>query len=122
MFTGLVQKVAQVTAVQHRGSSAIIELDLGDLAAEVRKGDSVMVDGACLTATSGSGQRVGFDASAETLRLTTLGGLRRGTRVNVELAMRPTDRFGGHFVSGHVDGVGRRPLVEAGISTRRYVL
>jgi len=106
MFTGLVQKVAEVTGVRHAGASSAIELDLGELAGEVRMGDSILVDGVCLTVAANHGGQAAFDVSAETLRLSTLGGLHRGSRVNVELAMRPTDRFGGHFVSGHVDGMG----------------
>ena len=106
MFTGLVQKVVEVAAVRHAGASSVIELELGELAGEVRAGDSVLADGVCLTVTARRGGRAAFDVSAETLRLTTLGELRGGSRVNVELAMRPTDRFGGHLVSGHVDGTG----------------
>lgn len=106
MFTGIVEKVATVTNAARLGSAMLLELDLGALAPQVRVGDSVLVDGVCLTATAGRAGRVDFDVSAETLRLTTLGGVRAGAGVNVELAMRPTDRFGGHFISGHVDGVG----------------
>jgi len=107
MFTGIVQKVACVSGMARHGSSAALRLELDELAPEVRTGDSVLVDGACLTAVAIRGGDVAFDVSAETLRLTTLGSLKTGDRVNVELAMRPTDRFGGHFVSGHVDGLGR---------------
>jgi len=106
MFTGLVQAVTKVSAVQHGGAASLLQLRLPELAAQVCVGDSVMIDGACLTAVALKGELVDFDVSSETLRLTTLGALRRGDRVNVELAMRPTDRFGGHFVSGHVDGQG----------------
>ncbi len=106
MFTGLVQKVAAVSSVQRRGSSSTLGIALGELAGEVSPGDSVLVDGACLTVSAMRGEEVEFDVSAETLRLTTLGALSSGSRVNIELAMRPSDRFGGHFVSGHVDGVG----------------
>ncbi len=106
MFTGLVQRVAEVTSVRHKGTSSVIRLDLGELSAEVGPGDSVLVDGVCLTATARLDGGTQFDVSAETLRLSTLGDLTRGARVNVEPAMRPTDRFGGHFVSGHVDGTG----------------
>ena len=106
MFTGIVQKVARVSTVERRGKSAVLRLELEELADEVTQGDSVLVDGVCLTATAVGGARVEFDVSAETLHLTTMGALKAGDRVNVELAMRPTDRFGGHFVSGHVDGVG----------------
>jgi riboflavin synthase len=106
MFTGIVQKVAEVASVQHKGASSVVALEMAGLAADVKAGDSVMADGVCLTATGVRGSVAEFDVSAETLRLTTLGSLRHGSRLNVELAMRPDDRFGGHFVSGHVDGVG----------------
>ncbi len=106
MFTGIVRGVCSVAATGRRANSLVLELDLGELAAQVAVGDSVLVDGVCLTATRGHDGRTEFDVAAETLRLTTLGSLNPGGRVNVELALRPTDRFGGHFVSGHVDGVG----------------
>jgi len=106
MFTGLVARIGTVTAVRGGAGSSAIEVYLEELAERVAVGDSVLVDGACLTVTGVEGQKARFDVSAETLRLTTLGSLRPGDPVNVELAMRPTDRFGGHFVSGHVDGVG----------------
>jgi riboflavin synthase len=106
MFTGIVQKTAEVAELQHRGASAEITVSFGKLAGEVRIGDSVLVDGVCLTVTTREGERATFDVSSETLSRTTLGTLRRGGEVNVELAMLPTDRFGGHFVSGHIDGTG----------------
>jgi len=106
VFTGLVQKVAKVAGMRRQGSAAVIEVELGELAGQVAIGDSLAVDGVCLTAAAASGGRASFDVSAETLRKSTLGELRGGQEVNIELAMRPTDRFGGHFVSGHVDGTG----------------
>ena len=106
MFTGLVQKVAKVGGTRRQGSASVIEVELGELVGQVAIGDSVAVDGVCLTATASSGGRASFDVSAETLRKSALGDLRGGQEVNIELAMRPTDRFGGHFVSGHVDGTG----------------
>jgi riboflavin synthase len=110
MFTGIVQKVARVQSIRHAGAASKLWLDLEDLSQDVSVGDSVMVDGVCLTATAMEGDRVAFDVSSETLRKTALGELQRGQGVNVELAVRPQDRFGGHFVSGHIDGTGR--LVE----------
>jgi len=106
MFTGIVQQIAQVAEIRRSGAAAVVALDLAERTADVSVGDSVMVDGVCLTAGAVNGSRAEFDVSSETLRLTTLGELRRGSAVNVEAAMRPTDRFGGHFVSGHVDGTG----------------
>lgn len=84
----------------------ILTLNLGRLAPEVCPGDSVAVDGTCLTATKRHGELVEFDVSSETVRLTTLGELKSNSRVNVELALRAGDRLGGHFVSGHIDGTG----------------
>jgi riboflavin synthase len=107
MFTGIVQKVAEVQTVRHAGAASVLWLELDDLAREVKVGDSVMVEGVCLTATDIEAGGVAFDVSSETLDRTTLGLLQRGAGVNVELAMRPQDRFGGHFVSGHIDGTGR---------------
>jgi riboflavin synthase len=107
MFTGIVQAVAKVQTLQRRGAASVLSLPLPELAAEIAVGDSVLVNGVCLTACRRQGSAVDFDVSSETLRRTALGDLRPGQAVNVELALRPTDRFGGHFVSGHVDGVGR---------------
>ena len=106
MFTGLVQAVVKVRSVQRAGQSSVIALQAAGLPGEVAVGDSVMVNGACLTASTAGAGALEFDVSAETLRMTTLGGLNTGDEVNVEMSMRPTDRFGGHFVSGHVDGRG----------------
>ncbi|MFW6457253.1 MAG: riboflavin synthase [Planctomycetota bacterium] len=104
MFTGIVQKVARVRSVHSKGSSSTLGVRLEDLHGDIQVGDSVMIDGVCLTATHLNGDTWEFDVSSETLRRSTLGNLHNNSRVNVELAMQPTDRFGGHFVSGHVDG------------------
>jgi len=106
MFTGIVQKTSDVTSVRRKTQSLELKVRLAELAGEVRIGDSIMIDGVCLTATSTSGEVVSFDVATGTAALTTLNGLEPGRYVNVELAMQPTDRFGGHFVSGHVDGTG----------------
>ena len=106
MFTGIIQQVGRVAAVRGGGQSCVLSIDAGALAPQVRVGDSVCVDGVCLTAASANGPRVDFDVSAETLRLTTLGGLRTGDPVNLEPALQVGDRLGGHFVSGHADGTG----------------
>ncbi|NLW51541.1 MAG: riboflavin synthase [Candidatus Brocadiaceae bacterium] len=106
MFTGIVQHVGTVQSVVRRGEACSLGVDCGPLAAQVAPGDSVCVDGACLTATAIRPPHVQFDAGAETLRLTTLGEARPGRPVNLELALRLGDRLGGHFVSGHVDGTG----------------
>ncbi|MFP4028776.1 MAG: riboflavin synthase [Candidatus Brocadiia bacterium] len=107
MFTGIVQKVAQVKTLQNKGQTARLTLKLDAIAREIKPGDSVLVNGVCLTATTVENTVANFDISAETLRLTNLGNLSSRAKVNIELALRPTDRFGGHFVTGHVDGLGR---------------
>ena len=94
-----------VSRLKRTGESAVLTVDLGPLAEGVRMGDSVSIDGACLTVVELSGARAAFDLSAETLRLTTLGRANAGTLVNVERALKLGDRLGGHFVQGHVDGI-----------------
>jgi len=106
MFTGIIQHVGTVRTVQRRGQARSLTIDCGELAGQVAVGDSVCVDGVCLTATDAQSPNVRFDVGAETLRLTTLGEANEGTPVNLELALRLGDRLGGHFVSGHVDGLG----------------
>lgn len=106
MFTGIIQRVAEVKKVSRRTDSARLVLDLGELAEEVAVGDSVAVNGACLTAARVATGEAEFDVGAETMKLTSLGELRSGSHANVELALRPDDRLGGHFVQGHVDGTG----------------
>jgi len=106
MFTGIIQKVAEVKKVSRGADSAQLVLDLGELAEDVAVGDSVAVNGACLTATRIERGQAEFDVGTETMKLTTLGDLRSSSRINVELALRPEDRLGGHFVQGHVDGTG----------------
>jgi riboflavin synthase len=106
MFTGIIRQVAVVSAVRDLAQSRRLSVDAEPLAAEVTVGDSINVDGVCLTAIEVRPPHLVFDVGAETLRLTTLGGLAEGARVNVEPALRVGDRLGGHFVSGHVDGTG----------------
>lgn len=114
MFTGLIEKALPVHSVMKRGGAARIGVELGDLAEGVRIGDSIAIDGVCLTVSALSGSLAHFDAVEETLARTTLGALKTGDLVNVERALRVGDRLGGHFVQGHVDGVGtlvdRRPV------------
>jgi len=105
MFTGLVEAVGEVVAVEHHGEVAALEI-AAPLVAQLAPGDSVAVNGACLTVRGIDGTRVRVDVVAETLRRTTLGDLGPGSRVNLELAMRLSDRLGGHMVLGHIDGVG----------------
>lgn len=104
MFTGLVETFGAITAVKNTGNS--IRLSVKPLSEfEVRLGDSVSVNGVCLTVTQHKGD-LSFDVSPETLRSTNLGELRISDKVNLERALRLSDRLGGHIVSGHVDGIG----------------
>lgn len=108
MFTGLIEGVGRVLAVEPREGDVRLRIAAGSLPfAEVVLGESIAVSGVCLTVVEFDATSFAADASTETLALTTLGGLGVGRAVNLERAMRPTDRLGGHLVSGHVDGVGR---------------
>ena len=105
MFTGIVQAVGRIAATEPKGDGLRIAVDIGirDVA-DVAVGDSIAVNGCCLTIVEVNGSTLTFDVSAATLACTT--GLDRVGDVNVELALRLADRLGGHLVSGHVDGVG----------------
>lgn len=108
MFTGLIEGVGRVLALEPRGGDLRLRIDVGTLPfAEVALGESIAVSGVCLTVIEFDATSFAADASTETLALTTLGALAVGHAVNLERAMRPTDRLGGHLVSGHVDGLGR---------------
>ena len=113
MFSGIVEKLGRVVSVtKNPGKSALIKVAVGKLAKGVRVGDSVCVNGVCLTVTGRSRGVVLFDAIEETLRVTNLGELRKGSRVDIERSIMPTDRIGGHFVTGHIDGVGKIMKIE----------
>lgn len=105
MFTGLIEDVGRVQKLERRGSSAKLSLSTALPAAEFSLGDSVAVNGVCLTVTSIDGSLLTFDVSTETLDKSGLGRLSSGEKVNLERAMRLTDRLGGHIVSGHIDTV-----------------
>jgi riboflavin synthase len=103
MFSGLVQDLGEVRSVDVGSDGARISVAT-ELAGEVALGDSIAVNGCCLTATTVDGEGFTADAMQQTLDLTSLGGLEAGTPVNLELALRADDRLGGHIVQGHVDG------------------
>ncbi len=105
MFTGLVEAMGEVVGLERDEHGAVLEIESA-ITDELRPGDSIAVAGACLTARAIDGGRFRADVVAETLRRTTLGELRAGSRVNLEPALRLSDRLGGHMVLGHVDGVG----------------
>ncbi|MDD5558693.1 riboflavin synthase [Candidatus Methylomirabilis sp.] len=106
MFTGLIEEVGQVQRVRREGAIAKLAITGQQIASSLAIGDSIAVDGACLTATRTTPPLFEADLSEETLARTTLGELRIGDPVNLERPCRPTDRLGGHFVTGHIDGVG----------------
>jgi riboflavin synthase len=111
MFTGLIEDVGTVSAVEAGGEGARLRIAT-PLGAEISAGDSVAVSGVCLTAAAADAE--GFDAEAmnQTLTVTSLGALGQGSRVNIELALEASERLGGHIVQGHVDGVGEVAAVE----------
>jgi len=112
MFTGLVEAVGIVRELECRGEQARLTLEV-PFASELKTGDSVAVNGCCLTVADHGEGSVAFDLLAQTLRVTSLGGLAAGSRVNLERAMQIGDRFGGHFVQGHVDATGALTRLEA---------
>ena len=105
MFTGIVEQLCRVVALQ-RGATWRLTVDLGPLAAGTKLGDSIALNGVCLTVTTLDGTRASFDAIGETIGRTNLAALAQGQQVNVERSLRVGDRLGGHFVAGHVDAVG----------------
>jgi riboflavin synthase len=107
MFTGLIETVGQVVSAEPSAAALRLRVDLGQAAEGVRPGDSISLSGVCQTVDAIQGAVASFDAVAETLARTTVGRWRPGTRVNIERSLRPGDRLGGHFVAGHVDGVGK---------------
>jgi len=112
MFTGLVEALGTVLSLESKGEQARLTLDL-PFAAELGLGDSVAINGCCLTVAELAPGGTVFDLLAQTLRVTSLGDLAAGSIVNLERAMMVGDRFGGHFVQGHVDGTGKVTRLEA---------
>ncbi len=107
MYTGIIEDLGVVTGVKHTEKGAVLELKTALPLAKMKIGDSISVNGACLTIVSKAGGRLKLDVSAETLRRTVLGELRRGDRVNLERCLTLAQRINGHLVAGHVDGVGK---------------
>ena len=107
MFTGIIQTTGRIERVTSRGGGVRLMLAPTRRLTRLALGESIAVNGACLTVTSGNGRHFTVDVSPETLRRTTIGTLKRGARVNLERSLRLGDRLGGHIVLGHVDAVGR---------------
>ncbi len=104
MLTGLIEAICQVISVRRSSIAMELTLDLGKLTNDSKVGDSIAINGVCLTIARLDGSSATFDVSAETLAKSTLGRLGPSSQVNIERAMKATERFGGHFVTGHIDG------------------
>ena len=123
MFTGIIQATGRITSSEPGGGDLRLGIVVPEFdASDVALGDSIAVSGCCLTVVAHAGDTLAFDVSGESLALTTLGDLGVGDRVNLEKALRLSDRLGGHLVSGHVDGVGRIVSVEPDGSSQRWIV
>lgn len=107
MFTGLIREMGEITSVKKRGGNAVLSLKSKDVSVKSKIGDSISVNGVCLTVVNKVGDEISFDLSEETIKSTNLGGLKTGDRVNLEPSLTPESKIGGHFVTGHVDAVGK---------------
>ena len=113
MFTGIISAIGDIASLEERGGDVRLTIRSGNLnLADVQLGDSIACNGTCLTAVELTGEGFVADVSVETLNLTTIGNWQTGSRINMEKAMQATDRFGGHIVSGHVDGIGEVVALE----------
>lgn len=106
MFTGLVEEKGEVSFIRIDGDTCRIGIRCGQVHEDAAMGDSICVNGCCLTVVAISGTELEFDAGSETLSRTNLGELKTGSPVNLERSLKPDSRMGGHYVSGHVDGLG----------------
>lgn len=106
MFTGLIEEIGTVTLVRTHGGMADLTIAANSILEDMSIGDSIAIAGVCQTVTAFNARSFKVQAVAETMRRTTFGTLARGTRVNLERALRVGDRLGGHFVQGHVEGIG----------------
>lgn len=107
MFTGIIIEMGEVAALERRAGILLLSLRAKEILKDVRIGDSISINGVCLTVVDVRNDTMRFDLSDETLRSTNLGQLKTGNRVNLEPSLRPDSKLGGHFVLGHVDDIGR---------------
>ncbi|HHE47261.1 MAG TPA: riboflavin synthase [Bacteroidetes bacterium] len=114
MFTGLIEEIGSVAARQMKGGNLLLTIKAKDILQDLRPGDSVAVNGPCLTVTELQRDRFKVEASAHTVAHSTIGGWQVGKRVNLERALKVGDRLGGHIVQGHVDGIGRAAKIRYG--------
>lgn len=122
MFTGLVQGIGIVSSVIEHESSMELQVSIGSLANEVSVGESISVNGTCLTITKIDSELISLDVMKQSLALTNLKDIHVSSRVNLELAVLPTQRLGGHLVQGHIDGIGTVMIREAGERWERFVI
>jgi riboflavin synthase len=106
MFTGIIEDKGKVLKVEYRGQEKRLTIELPSHLTEVQLGDSININGVCLTIVQKQGKTIELDLSQETLQKSILGELKEGNRVNLERALKLTDRLGGHIVTGHIDGIG----------------
>ena len=112
MITGIIQHLGTLTSIGTKANLMVVSVNTGPLAKNIHLGDSVAVNGVCLTAARKKGTAVFFEAMRETIVKTGLKTLKSGSKVNLELALRPQGRLGGHFVTGHVDEVAAIKRIE----------
>jgi riboflavin synthase len=123
MFTGIISAIGDIASLEERGGDVRLTIRSGNLnLTDVQLGDSIACNGACLTAVELTDEGFVADVSVETLNLTTIGNWQTGSRINMEKAMQATDRFGGHIVSGHVDGIGEVVALEEDARSWRFRL
>ncbi|MEH7120889.1 riboflavin synthase [Neobacillus vireti] len=106
MFTGIIEEIGKVAKIQRTANSYVLAIESKKILQDIHLGDSIAVNGVCLTVTSFSGEQFTVDVMPETVKATSLNNVQSGTKVNLERAMAAGGRFGGHFVSGHADGTG----------------
>jgi len=107
VFTGLILEMGELTSLKRRSGGAVLTLKADRIATAAAAGDSIAINGVCLTVVSKSNKEISFDLSDETLGATNLGRLKPGDRINLESSLTPDSKMGGHFVTGHVDSAGK---------------
>ncbi len=123
MFTGIIQAIGTIAALEPKGEDVRVRVQTGKLdLTDVQLGDSIAVNGVCLTAVELPGDGFWADVSGETLSRTTFAGLQKGSQANLEKALTPTTRLGGHLVSGHVDGIGEVVGRQSDGRSERFVI
>jgi riboflavin synthase len=115
LFTGLILELGEITSINRKSGGAVLSLKSNETASAAKLGDSIAVNGVCLTVVKSGRKELSFDISDETLRSTNIGSLNKGDAVNLEPSLSPDSKIGGHFVTGHVDTVGKiRSRVQSG--------